>query len=1001
MVGISLTSAKGRKGGKDVFPEHAVDDGLPGGVGVDYGRLYDDLVGDDNDDTFGDVAVGDDWEPSVAQDAFERERQKQAFERERLERRAAAVAAANAAASTQKTTAPPKSPLLGGGVAAPPGLEEGLTAASPCSTRHSPSVAPFPGPPLPTGLLSSEAPCRGFAAPLPGAPMPDRPPMPMHGPLPGATMPGPLLPGLPGATMPGAPFPPMGFPDLFPQWPGGPPMPGRPPFPWLPPPGPGMPGTSPGLPYGGLSPFGPAGGMPPQAFPGFPPMHGLPGGLPPMPGMPGFPGAPPPYGHLPHEASSSVVPPPGLASSGLAAGGDPSLSLGGPCGFAGLSNGDLHAPGAPHPLAPGGTMPAAALGNSPAHALAGFEGLAHWAPPPACLMPPSSPPVQPDAIPGLGDLLSAASLGPHATHGLSGGRKKVMSVAELEAQLHGVAPPPELPPLTAALPELPGQMPLSHSLSPLNPLTSPANLPEFYPPPLPQAFHQDLASDEFDDDEDEMPAPSIVAPFTKAHLELLRSSPPGVPIFALQQFMCTTHEKGAHPRIMTGSDKELIVRIQLSQMAAMGAASVQNYRGTFTHRVKKAEEEAQARQVPASPAGLCVLAKLKDVISRTGLPQDDERAPQPDPSGQVAQEVTPSSPSQSPASPDSELGSESGSNASPSGKRKFGGPLYGSVYHPRKNIDFHTAKDVSITTLNPSDAAVYWRTQLIVERTYSIMLDIEQILSRTFDCHPLDVEKHGKLVIELEKALDCMTKQLFEQNASADTSGTPAPEQDLPLLRLLGLRKGRVVLRRLLLGLAPSQDQPSERSATNVMAVLSACLWRLATALLAVPGLALKLAKDGTAEDASWHRLGWSLAQSMAATCTQPLAPPEQTVECSQALAALLEGHSGGQMTSLCSFKVGVALLRCLIDGCGRTGERVCEAAECVLSSLIEELCGTLPQLYEVASSSSPSVIDSQRLGQEDLWGLLISVTERASAAQKRRIHEVIGPFVGEITTST
>lgn len=562
---------------------------------------------------------------------------------------------------------------------------------------------------------------------------------------------------------------------------------------------------------------------------------------------------------------------------------------------------------------------------------------------------------------------------------------------------------------------------------------------------------------------------NIISPFTDAHRTLLmketRSS-------ALEPFLQIATQLRSHPSFMTSSDKDLIVRIQLSQMAAIGGQSaVQNYRGTFVHRTQKSKEHAEVQQDGACHASVLVTQLKETISSATSDHHGSVAAPkEQDP---IAAEIEPAEGDRNnfqanppgfdagrgeKSEPENLAGDEveNPTDCLQSGLRmtvKFGSPLYASIHHPRRSIcilsavagdgrassDKHDVEENdSPSPTNPSgdsglplaSTSMYWRTQRMVEQAYEELLELELLTYRLSDCHPLDAGKCERLSSERSSVLDRLSQQIFRSYGDDGHSpqgvgvggigegGSCTSEYtETPLLsHLIRHRKGQVLLHRLFTCLLPPGVIPSERLRDEVVTPALHLLWRLLPRLLQFAPELLSISWASCSpnmETDAWQKLRLSLMQCVETACMQ--IGSGYSRNCAEVLAAILEGHGTCGVLEVCLSRNGTALLRQLVEGCG--GERGSDsvAIEGTLDTLIEGICGVLPQLYDSALRNRRTEVanlhskyggsevippdEADLLSQEDLWALLIAIAEQASVQQKRRIHRLIGGFVSTVTT--
>lgn len=495
----------------------------------------------------------------------------------------------------------------------------------------------------------------------------------------------------------------------------------------------------------------------------------------------------------------------------------------------------------------------------------------------------------------------------------------------------------------------------------------------------------------------------VVTPFTKDHIALLGA----LPQKSVQPFLRNAQRLRERPGMMSSSDQELIVRIQRSQMAAMGGLSLHNYREPPVHHARKSEDfngGAYTEQKNSDSHAGTLVSKLKETICNETFTED---APAPA-----------SSPVEQTETPRTEEATDVLRSGLPS-DAKFGRLPYASVLHPRQAIhieggeaavgrdSFQEAASPSSKLETPrptaeSDPTEYWRMQALVERNYTTLLDLEQLSARISDCTAVETEKREKLLQERARLLDRVADQLFGVTSFATCDGSAA------LTRILEYRKGRMLLRRILLCLAPPPADSPDRSREEALPVLR-LLWRLTAALLSMPGTVSRLAKPPRSQgDVSWSRLRFALAKAVSAACSSGNAI--MPGGCASALAALLESHSGGRLLALCVMKSGTSLVKQLVAGCRAESKSGDEGTDRSLSELlaglIEAMCEALPVLYEVAATRQvPQALapvagpleDGDLLSKEDLWAVFIALTEVATARQKERMRELIGQFVVEV----
>ena len=205
------------------------------------------------------------------------------------------------------------------------------------------------------------------------------------------------------------------------------------------------------------------------------------------------------------------------------------------------------------------------------------------APCPSCPYPfpcGMRPPVIPGAMPSLGSVMQQLAKEElrRAPRPPRPQRQSVMSVTQLEAQMLAEQQPPSPPPRQklSLNPQIPMAQP-SRSQRPIPPVIGPtAPMPPGLagPPPPPPPARPLHAEEVYEKkeievlEEPELPeAPCRIVPFTERHRQaaLKDESNP-----MLEHFRKSQADQRQHVGLMTSSDKELIVRIQLGQLAAIG-----------------------------------------------------------------------------------------------------------------------------------------------------------------------------------------------------------------------------------------------------------------------------------------------------------------------------------------------------------------------------------------------------------------------------------------------
>ncbi|CAE8695160.1 unnamed protein product, partial [Polarella glacialis] len=431
-------------------------------------------------------------------------------------------------------------------------------------------------------------------------------------------------------------------------------------------------------------------------------------------------------------------------------------------------------------------------------------------------------------------------------------------------------------------------------------------------------------------------------------------------------FIRSVDDLRPHKGLMSVSDKELIVRIQLNQMASVGEQAVQNFRGTFVHRGK--ELESSLSGTPVRKAGTLV-TRLQGALASLLQPQSQEGGVQPQPNAAEKE-------SEKEQAREKEKDKDREEGADPlRSDLKFGASRYSSIHHPRRSICIsHDAsaevsqgdatpsaapeiievdvvgppglppvpRKTSASRLIPESGRSSWRKQLGVERAYEDLMDLEQLLFRISECHPLDAEKQVRLKVEQGRLLERLARHLLgrSQPRGADSAG-PLESQgsgtlpvidalvaDEILIGLVARRKGRVLLHRVLTCLgqlvASAEKDPVGLAPAELLSMLLVGLLRAAPlGRLLLPE---ELAAQGPA-DGSQRKLLQMFTQSVDAAHSTSLA------------AELLSGLvAGGQVESLCAWSSGAALVRQMLEGCG-SGSEPPDGSEVIPDSLIEALC--------------------------------------------------------------
>jgi len=918
----------------------------------DIGDHRDDM---NNADTFGDCDVGEDWKPSFAQDAFEREKR-------------------GAKRGDRQGTAElvPRKDHRGGsgGSGASFAAATGYSQPRRGRGKHAQAIADQQPQISSLSWMSPELgkgahPTPGFAPNpqfwVPGMPLPQ---------------PDSMTAGLPQTIQPVGPGALFGA-SLF----GGSLLDPRPPFPTS-----GMP---PGLQLGD-----------PRWTPGAPPLPVCPTGIGGAPGLPssiggglgiGLPGVPPsPVGPQTvalapaHFGEGSRVPltPKGLGPPGVM---PPGLEL--------LST-PLAQP--PHIGSHSHLQPTLA----PGFALSLAPGL-------------GLPPVASKVPPGLGQapMPSYPSAAP-----------RMLSLAEVERQLLeaasvGTKPSqpqtPTSPGLRDALRDFPlaPPVPVDHASGQLfsTPLAvSAAAAIETSAPPA-------------------SPCPRMVAPFTKGHRSSIADG--NLTVKTLRSFLNLSGEgrpQEQHRKLMSEGDKELIVRIQLTQMAAMGnlpmlgppiqsvavdaalagADVISNQFVSFVGAAGASAsddgcEHASASEVNACPKETASLVQLREMLHSCGSESTGEDLVFTEVFQEVGRQV-----------------------------------LHGGCMDAK------------------ADDPGYWREQLVVERAMEAILELEQISARMskIDGRIAGQDMEKMLLTRRREALVALSRELFLQDVSiahaptstadgSDGDGAEATAAGFVIVGavvkkpcsdnssvggeamsdghivtcVLARRKGRILLHRLFSSLVPllGKTPGQECSDDEQKSMAAALLWRLVAALARAPGALLRLVRprgetvttesDSIGDARSWRLLGSSLEVCVRVACSPGLR--EYSVGASSALMAIVESYTGSDLLTLCALKPCAKMMRFLVEGF--TGHQE------TLELLVEAVCRSFPLLCDAAktrrwlppdaraeSNDLRSLEEVDVLSQDDLWSLLIALMDRGSSRQQMLIHKSVSPYMDFGATS-
>jgi len=232
---------------------------------------------------------------------------------------------------------------------------------------------------------------------------------------------------------------------------------------------------------------------------------------------------------------------------------------------------------------------------------------------------------------------------------------------------------------------------------------------------------------------------------------------------------------------------------------------------------------------------------------------------------------------------------------------------------------------------------------------------------------------------------------------------------------LLGCRKGRVLLRRLLICLSRMAGENLE-DVDELKEATLALLWQLMHFMVASPqelwppapaegadavsaGEAPALPEDDRRR--LRHALVWELRRL-------PSAEGQADAGFEDLLSVLLSGLSRGEAAGMCATRTGALLLRDLLERGGGAG-----AAEHDLGALIEHACSAVPPLYSAASAvaaldegEEPELEDSfgsqefDKVRPTDLLAMMVSLAGRATAAQRQAIQSAMGTLVNEVDSA-
>lgn len=310
---------------------------------------------------------------------------------------------------------------------------------------------------------------------------------------------------------------------------------------------------------------------------------------------------------------------------------------------------------------------------------------------------------------------------------------------------------------------------------------------------------------------------------------------------------------------------------------------------------------------------------------------------------------------------------------------------------------------------------LHLRAPLAVERLYEDLLDLEQLVTRFAEGDPLVGEKGLRLLADWGKLIDRMADGLVPHASSGgentDSRGMvrdTGQNSDLSFLNyVLTSRKGRVLVCRFLVCLAPPPNTSHELFGADVKDHTHSIMWQLLRALLrTLPG-----APPDLTEDSSWRQLWVSLARAMEAACADDRpGRPSQSVS---ALAILVVEQGCRRVEPLCSSRAGVFLLRQLVEGCAGHHGPSGTSVEEMLLALMSKVFSMYPELITVAARGVPGsaaggtaepdflkakpVLDANRPNQDELTAMLTSVMKQAKSQQERNAGALLN---SEVDTS-
>jgi len=513
----------------------------------------------------------------------------------------------------------------------------------------------------------------------------------------------------------------------------------------------------------------------------------------------------------------------------------------------------------------------------------------------------------------------------------------------------------------------------------------------------------------------------VIAPFTGAHQAQIRLGfwPPTQPV---EPFLRCSDQLPGHPKLMTSSDKELIVRIQLGQMASISSLPSMLHGGNLLKHMEKNSSEASRDMRRAECKGTfsetMLIIELQETLI-SGI-SDSIQAPDSVPNEMYKNQVDAS------VSQDMERALQFTDMISADAARRFkdmfaklaSAPMNmpttrqrdsgRSEGHPGSGDESHDCLDrkdesSACSSSPPRNKNSYRILQLEIERAYEEVMELEQTTFRLLDCHPFEHEKLKRIIQERGRLLDIVDRR-FSISSSASESILPANTscsktgshcQSNLLFSALDFSKGRLLLSRLLCCLVATCTSkiPSGELEVSAEKELQGVhlMWCILEALLRCPHTLLPpISCFGTlgcnrpktkAYDHSWQKLHWSLAEGIRLASTLPgMDHASRCYACISSLLAHPEPFgTGDHMVAMCLSRDGALLLKHLIQGCGSNEQghvaRLARADEgdsmlqtAVPTSIISAACEALPLLYLASrftavgtSGENVTEVESQR----------------------------------------